>query len=173
MNIDYSYLAFIFVTCLAIRGGYEMLKETRKINPESKPIFATILTVMLILWITWFSLCALDPFQYELPEFVQWIGFGVFLVGLVLALGALIQLRGVENIDHLVTTGFFKKIRHPMYVGFIAWILGWSLFHSAVVSLAIGSVGIVSVLWWRHLEETRLNIQFGNAYEQYRMTTWF
>ncbi|MGA9120230.1 MAG: isoprenylcysteine carboxylmethyltransferase family protein [Bacteroidota bacterium] len=173
MNIDYSSLAIIFVTCLALRGMYERLKETHKINPENKPIFAVILTVMLILWSAWFSLCPLDPFQFELPEIIEWIGFGVFVAGLVLALGALIQLRGVENIDHLVTTGFFRKIRHPMYVGFIAWILGWSLFHSAVVSLAIGVVGIMSVLWWRHLEETRLRIQFGSAYEQYRMRTWF
>jgi len=173
MNIDYSILAIVFVTCLAIRGGYEMLKEMHKINPESKPIFAVILTVMLILWLSWFRLCPLDPFQSELPESIRWFGLAVFILGLVLAVGALIQLRGVENINHLVTTGLFKKIRHPMYVGFIAWILGWSLFHSAIVSLAIGVVSILSILWWRHLEEVRLRVQFGNAYEQYRLTTWF
>jgi protein-S-isoprenylcysteine O-methyltransferase Ste14 len=67
----------------------------------------------------------------------------------------------------------FTKIRHPMYVGFIAWILGWSIFHSAIISLAIGLIGIVSVLWWRRLEEARLEVQFGASYQQYRLTTWF
>ncbi len=38
----------------------------------------------------------------------------------------MIQLKGLENINHLVTTGLFSKIRHPMYDGFILWILGWA-----------------------------------------------
>lgn len=173
MNIDDTILATVFVACLAIRAAYEFLKETRKINPESKPVFAVILTVMLTLWLSWFALCPQDPFQIELPALIRWFGLAVFIVGLVLAFGALIQLRGVENIDHLVTTGFFKKFRHPMYVGFILWILGWGLFHGAIVSLAVGGIGIISVLWWRHLEEARLRIPFGVAYEQYRVTTWF
>ncbi len=173
MNIDYSLLVGVFVACLAIRGGYEILKETHKINPESKPAYAVILTVMLTLWLTWFGLCAAEVHQFELPRLVRWLGFGMFIGGVILAVGALIQLRGVENINHLVTSGLFKKIRHPMYLGFIGWLLGWSLFHSALVSLGIGVLGVASVLWWRHLEETRLRLQFGEAYEQYRLTTWF
>ena len=173
MNIDFLIPAILFPACLALRCGYELLKDAHKINPESKPVFAVVLTVMCILWVSWFTLCRLDPFQIPLPDPIRWIGFSIFAAGMVLAVGALIQLRGVENIDHLVTTGLFKKIRHPMYVGFIAWILGWSIFHSAIFSLAIGLIGIVSVLWWRRLEEARLEVQFGATYQQYRLTTWF
>ena len=36
----------------------------------------------------------------------------ILLDMIVLAVGALIQLGGVENIDHLVTTGFFGTVRH-------------------------------------------------------------
>jgi protein-S-isoprenylcysteine O-methyltransferase Ste14 len=152
---------------------YELLKEARKINPESKLIFACILTAMCVLWMSWFWLCTVDPYRVDLPDAIRWSGLAVHLAGMILAVGALIQLRGVENIDHLVTTGLFKKIRHPMYAGFIAWILGWSIFHGALVSLAIGLPGIASILWWRHLEETRLEVQFGNRYSQYRLTTWW
>jgi protein-S-isoprenylcysteine O-methyltransferase Ste14 len=173
MNIDFLIPAILFPACLAFRCGYELLKDAHKINPESKPVFAAILTVMCILWVSWFTLCRFDPFQVQLPDPIRWFGFSIFAAGMVLAVGALIQLRGVENIDHLVTTGLFKKIRHPMYVGFIAWILGWSIFHSAIISLAIGLIGIVSVLWWRRLEEARLEVQFGATYQQYRLTTWF
>jgi protein-S-isoprenylcysteine O-methyltransferase Ste14 len=90
-----------------------------------------------------------------------------------LAVVALIQLRGVENIDHLVSTGLFKKLRHPMYTGFILWIIGWGPYHSAILSLGIGLVGIAGILWWRHLEDVRLEVQFGSRYQQYRLTTWF
>jgi protein-S-isoprenylcysteine O-methyltransferase Ste14 len=173
MNIEFLIPAILFPACLAVRCGYELLKDAHKINPESKPIFAVILTVMCSLWVSWFTLCPLDPFQIQLPDPIRWFGFSIVAAGMLLAVGALIQLRGVENIDHLVTTGLFKKIRHPMYVGFIAWILGWSIFHGAIVSLAIGLIGIFSVLWWRHLEEARLEVQFGTTYQQYRLTTWF
>ena len=173
MNISYLIPAVLFLFCLVIRSVYELLKEARKINTESKSIFACILTVMCVLWVSWFSLCLMDPYRMDLPDSVHWIGLAVFIIGTILAVGALIQLRGVENIDHLVTTGLFKKIRHPMYMGFISWIFGWSIYHSAIVSLAIGVPCIASILWWRHLEDGRLEVQFGKRYRTYRLTTWF
>jgi protein-S-isoprenylcysteine O-methyltransferase Ste14 len=173
--MDNAFLipAVVFLLCLGIRAVYEQLKDAGKVNLESKTIFAFIFASMIVLWISWFSLCPADPFRIDIPEIIRWLGFAVFIFGLVIALAALAQLRGVENIDHLVTSGVFKKIRHPMYVGFISWILGWSVYHGAYVSLAIGLPGIASVLWWRHLEEIRLEVQFGNHYHQYRLMTWF
>ena len=164
--------ASLFLLCLAIRSLYELLKEAHKIDTESKPVFVFIFTSMCILWISWFALCTQDPFRASVPGWVHWTGLAIFICGTMLAVGALVQLRGVENIDHLVTTGLFRKVRHPMYTGFIFWILGWSIYHSAVVSMAIGILGVASVLWWRHLEETRLEVQFGKRYQQYRLTTW-
>ena len=172
MNTDYFVSAILFLFCNAVRFAYEFLKEARKINPESKPVFALILTAMLVLWVSWFSLCPADPYRVGLPEFIRWCGFGLFVIGTVLAFIALIQLRGVENIDHLVTSGLFKKLRHPMYAGFLLWIVGWSTYHGAVLSLGIGLVGIGNVLWWGRLEDVRLEAQFGPEYQQYRLTTW-
>lgn len=173
MENSFLIPAVLFILCLAIRSLYEILKEARKINPESKPIFALIFTSMCTLWVSWFILCPSDPSHIDLPGSVRLTGLAVCIIGTILAVGALVQLRGVENIDHLVTTGLFKRIRHPMYLGFISWILGWSIYHSAWVSLAIGMLGIASVLWWRHLEDTRLEIQFPKEYQNYRLTTWF
>jgi protein-S-isoprenylcysteine O-methyltransferase Ste14 len=173
MELRFAGLAVAFVLSLAIRCAYEILKERQKIDPESKLIFGLILTVMCALWVSWFSLCPLDPFHVGLPGPVRWIGLVLFIVGMVLALGALFQLRGVENIKHLVTSGLFAKIRHPMYLGFTCWIVGWSIYHAAFLSLAIGAPGIASILWWRHLEDRRLERQFGIEYRRYRQQTWF
>ena len=173
MDNRFLILIILFLSSLAVRSVYELLKEARRINPGNKQIFAVIFSVMCVLWVSWFSLCPVDPVRVDIPDAIRWAGLGVFILGSLLAVGALIQLRGVENIDHLVTTGLFKRIRHPMYAGFICWFLGWSLYHRAGVSLVIGLIGIASVLWWRHLEEARLEAQFGNSYRQYRRTTWF
>jgi protein-S-isoprenylcysteine O-methyltransferase Ste14 len=173
MESSFVIPAVLFVVCLAIRSAYESLKESRRINPENKVIFVLIFSSMCALWVSWFALCPVDPLRVELPSPVRWIGLAIFIFGTILAVGALIQLRGVENIDHLVTSGLFKKLRHPMYLGFISWIVGWSIYHSAIASLGIGVLGIASVLWWRRLEDARLEVQFGRRYHEYRLTTWF
>jgi protein-S-isoprenylcysteine O-methyltransferase Ste14 len=150
-----------------------LLKEAGKIDLENKVIFLVIFSVMCALWISWFALCPVDPSPLALPDPLRWAALAIVIGGMIVAMGALMQLRGFENIDHLVTGGLFRRIRHPMYMGFISWIVGWSIFHGALISLAIGVPGIVSVLWWRRLEDARLDGQFGAAYQEYRRTTWF
>jgi protein-S-isoprenylcysteine O-methyltransferase Ste14 len=162
----------LFLLCMIIRSGYELLKEAKKINPESKPVFAFIFASMCVLWVSWFALCPSDPYRVDMPRPLRWIGLLTVAMGTVFAVGALVQLKGVENIDHLVTSGLFRKIRHPMYMGFIFWIVGWSIVNGAVVGSGVGLTGVASVLWWRHLEEDRLEGQFGSRYQQYRLTTW-
>ena len=156
-----------------VRTGYELLKDAGKINPESKTIFWIIFSVMCVLWASWFGLCPMDPYQINLPEAVRWIGFALSITGLILFITAFSQLKGLENIDHLVTTGLFSKLRHPMYTGFILWILGWSIYNTAPVSFAAGLLGIANILYWRHLEEVRLYAKYGDNYEQYKWKTWF
>ncbi len=173
MISNYFFLAALFLLSLVIRTGYEILKKNGRVNPKSTGLFMFIVVVMALLWVSWFTLCPKDPYRLELPGIVNWVGFGGFIVGWVLALGALMQLRGVENIDHLVTTGFFARLRHPMYTGFMLWIVGWALFHSAPMSLMVGLVGIANVLYWRHLEENHLEASYGERYLEYSRRTWF
>jgi protein-S-isoprenylcysteine O-methyltransferase Ste14 len=82
-------------------------------------------------------------------------------------------LKGVENINHLVTTGLFSRIRHPMYAGFILWIFGWAIYHGALLSIIVGFMGIGNILYWRRLEEAELELRYGENYRRYRKETWF
>ena len=104
---------------------------------------------------------------------MRWIGLALSVCGAALFLGALMQLRALENTKVLVTTGLFSRIRHPVYLGFILWYVGWPLYHGAVLSLGLGWLGIISTLWWRTVEEKHLVVQFGDAYRQYTQRTWF
>ena len=104
---------------------------------------------------------------------MRWIGFGAAAAGAALAVGGLLQLRGLENIDHLVTTGLYSRLRHPMYAGFVLWIGGWVMAHGAVVSACVGLAAIGNVLYWKHLEEDALESLFGEDYRAYRRATWF
>ncbi|HEY6951194.1 MAG TPA: isoprenylcysteine carboxylmethyltransferase family protein [Bacteroidota bacterium] len=173
MKTGYLIYLIVFLVCLCLRTGYELLKKAGKVNPESKVLFTIILTIMILLWVSWFGMCPVDSWQLSLPQAVTTSGLVLVLIGLVLALGALAQLRGVENIDHLVTTGLFSVVRHPMYFGFILWIVGWSVYHGAAVSALAGCAGIANILYWRQLEETKLSETYGEVYKQYKHTTVF
>lgn len=173
MKTAYFVFLGLYLGSLIIRTGYELLKKAGRVNPKSKIIFAVVFAVMGLMWASWFCLCPLDPFRLTLPGLVRWVGLGVVIVGLGLAIGGIVQLRGLENINHLVTSGLFSKLRHPIYTGFILWILGWAVYHGAIFSLVIGFLGIGNILYWRRLEEENLESWYGEDYQAYRRETWF
>ena len=173
MNTNYLVFLSLYLGCLIARTCYELLKKTGKVNPKSTIVFAMIFAVMCLMWISWFNMGWLDSWRLALPNIVRWIGLAVVIVGMGLAVGAFAQLKGLENINHLVTTGLFSKLRHPMYTGFILWILGWAIFHGAVISLGVGFIGIGNILYWRQLEDENLEKLYGEVYKEYRQRTWF
>jgi protein-S-isoprenylcysteine O-methyltransferase Ste14 len=173
MNTNYFVFLGIYLGSLIARTCYELLKKTGRVNPKSAIVFAVIFAVMCLMWISWFNMGPLDLWRLALPNIVRWVGLGLVIAGMGLAIGAFVQLRGLENIDHLVTTGLFSKLRHPMYTGFILWILGWAIFHGAVVSLVVGFVGIGNILYWRRLEDRNMEEMYGEVYKEYRQKTWF
>ncbi len=158
---------------LTIRTGYEVGKRRGRVDLRNRGLFAVVFAAMCTMLLAWPHMCPHDPWRLVVPDVVRWIGHGLVGVALALALGGMIQLRGVENIDHLVTTGLFARIRHPMYAGFILWIVGWATTYGALVSLAVGAVCIGNILYWRHLEEDALEARYGEQYRGYRLGTWF
>ena len=141
---------------MIIRAIYEELKKTGRVSPENRVTLSIVFLAMCLMWASWFNMCALDPLRVPLPPVVGWIGYGTFLVGLVLAIGATIHLRGIENIDNLKTKGLFSKIRHPMYLGFILWIFGWAIYHGAIASLFLRFVAGGYSFYWQRLEKREL-----------------
>jgi protein-S-isoprenylcysteine O-methyltransferase Ste14 len=158
---------------MMIRAIYEELKKNGRISPNNTITFSIVFLAMFLMWASWFNMCPLDPLQVPLPRVVNWIGFGIFLIGLALAIGATIYLRGVENIKNLVTKGLFSKIRHPMYLGFILWIFGWAIYQGAIASLLLGFVAIGNIFYWQRLEERELESKYGKVYLEYKNKTWF
>jgi protein-S-isoprenylcysteine O-methyltransferase Ste14 len=173
MSTVYLIFMVLCLTGLAIRTGYELLKGAGRIDPKSMPVFVVVFIGMCLMLASWPFMSLADPYRLTLPDALHWMGLLLLILGLGLAVGGLLQLRGLENIDHLVTNDIFSRIRHPMYTGFIFWILGWVIYNGAIVSVAMGIIGIVCVLSWRRMEERKLSAQFGEAYMRYKKQTWF
>ncbi len=105
--------------------------------------------------------------------------FGVVLIGLglipVLESCARFVWKGFGTLapiappQHLVVTGFYRHVRNPMFVGFIAIVMGqaylfgdpWLLAYAALVWLVTHLLIVVS-------EEPILLRKFGDEYTAYR-----
>ena len=173
MLTTYPIVAGLCLIGLMIRTGYELLKKAGRLSTKNKVIFALVFVAMCVMLASWPVMCPLDPWRIACPGTVAGIGLGMVTAALALMIGGLAQLRGLENIDHLVTTGLFSRLRHPMYAGFVLWIAGWVVRHGAVASLAVGFVCIGNILYWRSLEESALESRYGEDYRVYRQGTWF
>jgi protein-S-isoprenylcysteine O-methyltransferase Ste14 len=128
---------------------------------------------MLLLWVSWFALCSLDNYKIDIPDIIRYSGICLVVLGIIIFLTGLYTIKTLESYDgDLITHGIYSKIRHPMYLSFILWLIGMPVYYGGIISFALCIVFIANVLFWRHLEETELENRFA-AYKDYRNRTIF
>ena len=173
MDGTYAGMAGLCLLGATVRSLYERQKAAGRVAPGNRAIFAVVFAGMMLLLGGWPLLGAHDPVRLALPDAARWLGLAAVAAGLGLAAGGLLSLRGVEDIDHLVTTGVFAWLRHPMYAGFVLWIAGWIVVYGAVISLGVGLVCAGCIVSWRGLEEVALEARYGDSYRAYRQrSSW-
>jgi protein-S-isoprenylcysteine O-methyltransferase Ste14 len=110
---------------------------------------------------------------------VRWTGFVLFVVGGCVRLWPVFVLgrrfSGLVAIqkDHtLVTTGIYRHIRNPSYLGLLLASVGWALTFRAGVGVFMAALLLIPLLARIRSEERLLAEQFGAEYENYRARTW-
>jgi protein-S-isoprenylcysteine O-methyltransferase Ste14 len=74
--------------------------------------------------------------------------------------------------DHqLVTDGYYKHIRYPVYLGEIGRGLGWAVALSSLYGIAFMILGFAFLLIRINIEERMLTEAFGSEYEEYKRRT--
>jgi len=128
---------------------------------------------MVLLWVSWFSLCVLDEFKIILPGIIRFLGLVLVIIGLIIFLTAFFTIKTLENYEGgLITKGIYSKIRHPMYLGFILWCIGMPVYFGGYFSFILSFIFIGNILFWRHLEEFDLIKRF-SGYDIYKSKTLF
>jgi protein-S-isoprenylcysteine O-methyltransferase Ste14 len=165
-------LVIICIGTHIIRCIYEILKHKKLLKP-GKGSFIIMLINMMLLWLSWFLLCWADPYKIEIPSAIRYAGLLLTATGGVLFLTALVTIKTLESYEgDLITKGIYSRIRHPMYLGFICWLIGFPVFQGAVFSFLLAFIFISNVLFWKYLEEIELEKRF-TGYSQYKKTTFF
>ena len=155
-----------------IRTIYEILKH-KKVLGTSKLSFVIMLINMLILWVSWVFLCSLDIYKITFPVIIRYLGLALWCLGIITFLMGLYTIKTLESYEgDLIITGIYSKIRHPMYLGFILWLIGFPIFFGALFSFILSFLFIGNILFWKYLEEKELEERFA-TYIDYKKTTLF
>lgn len=102
----------------------------------------------------------------------RWCGVVVYTMGGVLRLWPVFVLGNrfsglvaIQPGHRLVTTGPYRWIRHPSYLGMLLCVLGWALAFRSLAGVLLAAATIVPVVARMNAEEALLIEAFG---EQYR-----
>lgn len=75
--------------------------------------------------------------------------------------------------DHqLITSGPFRFIRHPRYLGLIFMALGYALLFRSLAGMAMTLLLIPALIWRIKGEETMMADEFGSDWQAYLKRTW-
>jgi len=109
------------------------------------------------------------------------IGIIVVLLGILIVISALRNYNLAEflgtqqlknkpspNPDQLVTNGLNKRVRHPLYLGTILFLLGVFLLLPNDLLLSFLAITVIYVYVGAYLEEQKLITQFGEDYIEYQ-----
>ena len=109
----------------------------------------------------------------------RWTGFALFLAGSIVRLWPVFVLGprfsglvAIQKGHQLVTTGIYRYIRNPSYLGLLVASLGWALVFRSTVGIVLTASLLSPLLARIRSEERLLAGHFGAEYERYRSRSW-
>jgi protein-S-isoprenylcysteine O-methyltransferase Ste14 len=110
---------------------------------------------------------------------VRWTGVVLYILGgavriwPVFVLGNRFSgLVAIQPGHTLVTTGIYRVVRNPSYLGMLVLSLGWALAFRSGVGVLLAALTLVPLIARIRSEEALLLSQFGEEYAAYRARTW-
>jgi protein-S-isoprenylcysteine O-methyltransferase Ste14 len=105
---------------------------------------------------------------------IRWLGVLLFAAGGALRLWPVFVLGhrfsglvAIQPGHQLVTSGVYRAIRHPSYLGLLVNALGWALAFRSAVGILLTALLLPPLLARIRAEERLLRAQFGREYDAY------
>jgi protein-S-isoprenylcysteine O-methyltransferase Ste14 len=83
-------------------------------------------------------------------------------------LGGLPELRKGHRDDRLATTGIRARVRHPVYLGHLCEMLGWSVGTGLLVCWLLTGFAVITGAAMIRMEDDELEERFGEQFRDYR-----
>jgi protein-S-isoprenylcysteine O-methyltransferase Ste14 len=184
-NIIWNTGYFIlFLVWISIRGYFGKKAVAQKTKEKIRPGIESGLVALNFIGMMFLPLLAvftpfLDPYAFTVPDPVRFVlliitAFNIWLFAKVHRdLGknwsAILEIKEGH---HLVQSGIYEKIRHPMYAHLWIWVIAQGII------LANGLVLVYGIAAWGLLyfirvpkEEDMLTVEFGDEYRDYMKNT--
>jgi protein-S-isoprenylcysteine O-methyltransferase Ste14 len=149
------------------------MKEKNGEHPFGDTGQLLLLGLFLIVWLV-------DSFFFQkstfLSDYVP-LHIRLAILGLALITAAYLFLSGHVVVSHekrptqVVSTGAFRHVRHPLYLGSILFHLGLSVSTASLFSLGLLVVIFVFYNYIASYEEKLLDKRFGEGYTRYKERT--
>ncbi len=168
----------VFFAWRVRRAKERVLPDQAAIEREGRLLFA-VRALAFFLLLALLVLYAVNPpwiqaLDFGLPSWLRWAGVVLGLVSLGLwtwtqvALDTLwsaqLQLRGEH---HLVVTGPYTRMRHPMYTAMCGWGVALALVTASWIFVVI-ALAVFTVFFTRVPREEQMMLQqFGDEYRDY------
>lgn len=169
---NYLFWFGICFACYIFRTVFNVLVYKGSPLAENRKIMTFIFVIMGVLWSSWHYMCFVDPIKINIRPFFRYIGLLLFIIGISLFILSHTKLGGFEDKGGLITGGIYSKIRNPMYLGFIIWIIGFPIFTESLLTLITSVIWIPQIFYWKILEERQLEHKYGKEYREYKKKTW-
>ncbi len=143
-------------------------------------IFRMVLFFALMAFLVIYFLGAawIDAFSFPLPDWLRWAGFALGVIAVIFWMWTQIHLDTqwsaqlqLTKDHHLVTTGPYAYIRHPLYLGMIGWAASVSLLTANWIFVAVCALSIAGVVGRVPKEEQMMIEAFGDEYKAYMQRT--
>jgi len=110
---------------------------------------------------------------------VRYLGLALFVLGSVLRVGPVFVLGrrfsglvAIQEGHELVTSGLYRVIRHPSYLGLLLGLFGWALVFRSALGVLVSLLFLPLLVARMNAEEALLESEFGERYADYRRRTW-
>ena len=170
----------IYFTLKVRRAGERVMPDREAVEREGRGMFAVRVILGFIL-LGWLVLYTLNPtwmrvLSVPFPDWLRWLAFALGLASLgfwswtQVALGKewspQLQLR---KDHHLVTTGPYARIRHPLYTAMFGYGTSLALVTANWFFIVFAIVTIAGLCARVPKEEKMMIKEFGEEYKEYML----
>jgi protein-S-isoprenylcysteine O-methyltransferase Ste14 len=166
----------------ARKAGQELMPDDKAIEHEGRGLFS-IRLVSFFLMFAILGIYALNPAWLEglsipIPAWMRWTGFFIGLISLVflawtqatLGKNYSPQLR-LQKEHHLVNTGPYARIRHPLYTSLFGVGIAFALVTANWLFVILAILVIFGLVARVPHEEQMMLAEFGDDYKIYMLHT--
>ncbi len=147
------------------------MKEKKGEHPFSDSGQLISAVVFLIIWIAdSFFLHKSTFLSNYVPLYIRLIILGLmFIIAIYLISSGHTAVE--QKFDGVITTGGFRYIRHPLYLGCVLIYLGLTIVTLSIISFVLFLVIFIFYNYIAGYEEKLLDAKFGEEYKEYKKRT--